>query len=461
MSEILEETETLKSINPATGDLVGEVPVADAVAVRAAVAHARAALPAWRALSVAARREYLAPAQQALLDQLEELSALVTAEMGKPLADARGEVSYTASSLPGMLDELEAALAPEVIEDERVRSEVHYEPHGVCAVITPWNFPLLMPHTAVIPALMAGNAVILKPSEESPLVAAAYVEALAKGLPEGVLQVVQGGDATGQALVAADVNLIAFTGSRETGKAILRAASEGLKRVILELGGKDPLVVLEDADVEQAAGFAVRNGFRNAGQVCVSTERIFVHEAIAGDFEAALAEKVAALKVGPGTEPEVTVGPMVNARQKAHVVAQVEAALASGARLVAGGEPREGNYVQPTVLADVDPHASIMRDETFGPVVCVGTFATDAEAIELANDTPFGLGAAVFGAQEHAAYVARQVEAGMVGVNRGCGGAEGSPWVGAKESGYGFHSGVAGHRQFAIPRVVSAAKPHD
>jgi len=451
--------EMLKSINPATGELVGEVPVADAAAVRAAVARAREALPAWRALSAAARREYLAPAQQVLQDQLDELSALLTAEMGKPLSDARGEIAYAASSLPGTLDELEAALAPETLENERVRSEVHYEPHGVCAVITPWNFPLLMPHSMVVPALMAGNPVVLKPSEESPLIAAAYAEALGKALPPGVLQVVQGADQTGKALVAADVNLIAFTGSRETGKAILREASAGLKRVILELGGKDPLVVLEDADVEQAAGFAARNGFKNAGQVCVSTERIFVHEAIAPAFESALAEKVQALQVGPGTEAGVSVGPMVNARQKAHVVAQVDAAVSAGARVVAGGQPLDGNYVQPTVLADVPPHASIMRDETFGPVVCVGRFADDAEAIHLANDTPFGLGAAVFGDPEHAEFVGRQIEAGMVGINRGCGGAEGSPWVGAKESGYGFHSGVAGHRQFAIPRVVTVGKP--
>ncbi|MEZ6188136.1 MAG: aldehyde dehydrogenase family protein [Planctomycetota bacterium] len=450
--------ETLKSFDPATGELVGEVPVSDAAAVAAAVARARAALPAWRAKSVAARREYLAPAQQVLQAQVAELGALLTREMGKPLSDAKGEVAYAASSLPGLLDELEAALAPEAIEDARVRSEILHEPHGVCAVITPWNFPLLMPHSTVIPALMAGNPVILKPSEESPLIAQAYADALAQALPEGVLQVVHGGDETGKALVAADVNLIAFTGSREAGKAILKAASDGLKRVILELGGKDPLVVLEDADVEQAAGFAARNGFRNAGQVCVSTERIFVHEAIAPAFEGALAEKVRALKVGPGTEDGVDVGPMVNARQKAHVVGQVQAALGAGARLVVGGAERDGNYVDPTVLADVAEDAEIMREETFGPVVCVSRFETDADAIRLANDTPFGLGAAVFGAQDHAEHVARQIEAGMVGVNRGCGGAEGSPWVGAKQSGYGFHSGVAGHRQFAIPRVVTVAK---
>jgi succinate-semialdehyde dehydrogenase/glutarate-semialdehyde dehydrogenase len=229
--------------------------------------------------------------------------------------------------------------------------------------------------------------------------------------------------------------------------------------VILELGGKDPLVVLDDADLDAAAAFAVRNSFRNAGQVCVSTERIYVDARIRGDFLAKLVEKTRALKQGDPRGEGVNVGPMVNARQKAKVLAQIEQAVAAGAEVLAGGGAGEGNFVQPTILAGLDHRMEIMREETFGPVACVQAFATVDEAVRLANDTPFGLGAAVFGRDvARAGEVAARIEAGMVGINQGCGGADGCPWVGAKESGYGFHSGPEGHRQFAQVRVISRPK---
>ena len=229
--------------------------------------------------------------------------------------------------------------------------------------------------------------------------------------------------------------------------------------MILELGGKDPLVVLDDADLDLAAAFAVRNSFRNAGQVCVSTERIYVDASIREEFLRKMVERTAALRQGDPRGEGTTVGPMVNARQKAKVVAQIDAAVAAGATLLIGGEPREGNFVAPTILADVDHAMEIMREETFGPVACVQGFTTLDEAVRLANDTPFGLGAAVFGRDEARAHtVAGRIDAGMVGVNQGCGGADGCPWVGAKESGYGFHSGPEGHRQFAQVRVISRLK---
>jgi succinate-semialdehyde dehydrogenase/glutarate-semialdehyde dehydrogenase len=311
----------------------------------------------------------------------------------------------------------------------------------------------------VLPALVAGNSVLLKPSEETTLVACEYARILNEFLPPGVLTPVFGDGAQGRALVLADVNLIVFTGSRETGKRILADAGPGLKRVILELGGKDPLVVLDDADLDAAAAFAVRNSFRNAGQVCVSTERIYVDARIRGDFLAKLVEKTRALKQGDPRGEGVNVGPMVNARQKAKVLAQIEQAVAAGAEVLAGGGAGEGNFVQPTILAGLDHRMEIMREETFGPVACVQAFATVDEAVRLANDTPFGLGAAVFGRDvARAGEVAARIEAGMVGINQGCGGADGCPWVGAKESGYGFHSGPEGHRQFAQVRVISRPK---
>ena len=451
-------SEKLISFNPATGETVGEVPVTAAADVAAVVARAREALPEWRSIPAEQRAAMLAPAGARLVEQHEELGNLLTREMGKPLREGMGEVRGCGGSLGAFAESVAKAIQADELADERTSSTVYYDPLGVCAAITPWNFPIGMPHSVVIPALVAGNTVILKPSEETPLIAQAYVDALNEVLPAGVLQIIHGADQQGQALVAADVDLIAFTGSRETGKKIMEAASGGLKRVILELGGKDPMVVLRDADLDQAAQFAAMNSFRNAGQVCVSTERIYVDESIAKDFESKVAEHANAMTVGNGVDEGVQVGPMINARQRDHVLAQIEEARAQGARVVTGGEGHHDNFVMPTVLADLDPDAGIMRDETFGPVACLSSFRDEDEAVRLANDTPFGLGAVVFGDPQRAADVGRRLDAGMIGINKGCGGASGTPWVGAKESGYGYHSSDQGHRQFTQPRVVSIAK---
>ncbi len=448
----------LKSLNPATGEVVGEVPVAAPAEVEAAVASARAAQPAWRDLGARRRADLLRPAGPRLLQRAQELGRLITAEMGKPLPEAIAEVTRCGEKLDQALDEIVAALEPDIIEDADVRSTIHHDPFGVCAAITPWNFPLAMPHWTVIPALVAGNTVVLKPSEETPLVGQRYVELLNEALPAGVLQVVHGADEQGKALVRGDVDMIAFTGSREAGKHILGAASARLKRVILELGGKDPMVVLEDADLKEAAKFAVRNSFRNAGQVCVSTERIYVAQAIADRFEAEVVKLTGELKVGSGLEEGVSVGPLVNPRQRDHVLGLIEDATKRGARIAAGGRGHHGNFVMPTVLTGVTHEMEIMRRETFGPVACIARFRNVDEAVALANDTPYGLGASVFGSEPRAEAVARRLDAGMIGINKGCGGASGSPWVGAKESGYGWHSGRDGHRQFTQPRVVSSAR---
>jgi succinate-semialdehyde dehydrogenase/glutarate-semialdehyde dehydrogenase len=457
MTQVL--TEMLRSLDPATGEMVGEVPVTPPATIPALVARAREAQAAWGDRSPAARAQALGGVGQAILDAAGDLAALVTREMGKPMAEAASEVRSCGTDLPGELAEMVEALAPEILEDARTRSTVYHDPFGVCAAIAPWNFPVAMPHSMVIPALVAGNAVVLKPSEETPLSGQAYADVLNRTLPPGLLTVIHGADAQGKALVAADVDLIAFTGSRETGKHILESASKGLKRVVLELGGKDPLIVLDDADLEKAASFAVHNSFRNAGQVCVSTERIYVDESVAERFEDLVSRFTAKLKVGPGSEAGVSVGPMINARQKEHVLGQIRSALAQGARLVAGGQDHPGPFIRPTVLSDVSPEMDIMREETFGPVACIARFRSPEEAVRLANDTPFGLGAVVFGGDtERAERVARRLTAGMVGINKSCGGAGGTPWVGARESGYGFHSSRDGHRQFAQVRVVSAPK---
>ena len=451
---------TLVSRNPATGEVVGEVTRTPGASIPEVVKRSRAAQSSWGSMAFEERSRVLSEAGLRFEERAEELGRLITREMGKPLKEAIGEVRSCGAGLSEQLAEIGEALAPETVEDERVRSVIHRDPLGVCACITPWNFPMLMPHWLVLPALAAGNSVVLKPSEETPLCGQAYADVIGAELPLGVLQVVHGDDEQGKALVEADVDLVTFTGSRAAGKHILRAASDDLKRVILELGGKDPMIVLEDADLEKAARFAAQSSFRNAGQVCVSTERIFVPHAIVDRFVELLVEAAHELTVGDGLDEASRVGPMVNARQRDHVLEQVERAIAAGARVATAISPPRGNFVAPIVLTDVRDDMAIARDETFGPVACVSGVKDGDEAVERANRTRFGLGAVVFGGDlDRAGRVARRLSAGMVGINRACGGAEGTPWVGARESGYGFHRSRDGHRQFTQTRVVSRPRP--
>ena len=447
--------EHLESTNPASGEPIGRVPVTPPGTIAGIVERARKAQAAWRDLGLEGRSELLAAAGRAIGARAEKLGHLVTSEMGKPIAEAIGEVKSCAEGTVDTLREVAEAVAPEVLDDGRVRSTIYRDPFGVCACISPWNFPFAMPHWMVLPALATGNTVVLKPSEQTPLVGQAYADLLNEILPAGVLQVVHGDEVQGAALVAADIDLIAFTGSRAAGKHILAAAAGRLKRVILELGGKDPLLVLEDADLAQAAKFAARNSFRNAGQVCVSTERIYVDKKVADAFVDLLVQETGKLPVGSGLDKDTRVGPMVSAQQRDHVLRQIDRSVAMGARVAHGGTGHHGNFVMPTVLVGVRPDMPIAQDETFGPVACVTAVDGEEEAVRLANDTPYGLGAVVFAGRERAEKVARRLNAGMIGVNQSIGGAKGTPWVGARESGYGFHSGVDGHRQFCQVRVVS------
>ncbi|MEZ6244354.1 MAG: aldehyde dehydrogenase family protein [Phycisphaerales bacterium] len=448
-------TAQLDSFNPATGALVGSVPITPASEIPAIVARAREVQAAWGAMSARERADTVRPAGQALADRADELGELLTREMGKPLAEGVGECRGTGEGLSDEVDEIAKAVAPQTLEGEGVTTTLYHDPLGVCAAITPWNFPLAMPHWMTLPALVTGNAVVLKPSEQTPLIAQAYADTLNEFLPSGVLQVVHGADEQGKALVAADVDLIAFTGSKAVGQKIMAAAAGGLKRLILELGSKDPLIVLEGADLDAAAAFAARNSFRNCGQVCVSTERIYVQQSVKDAFMAKLIEQSKIYAVGDGMAEGTVIGPMISGEQKAHVERQLADALARGAKIVFGGETREGQFISPTVLDGVNHEMDIMRTETFGPVACVMGVRDADEAATLANDSEYGLGGVVFGPDAQARGVARRLNSAMVGINRGIGGAPGSPWVGAKQSGYSYHSGPMGHRQFCQVRVVS------
>lgn len=448
-------TQTLISSNPATGEAVGEVPVTPASGVPAIVARAHEAQRAWGERTAKQRAEILRPAGQRLLDRAEELGQLLTNEQGKPLADGIGEVTHCGEKLTAEVDEIAEAVAPRELTADGLVTTLKYDPLGVVAAITPWNFPMLMPQWMVLPALVGGNSVVLKPSEQTPLIAQAYADVLNEFLPSGVLQTIHGEDDQGKALVAADVNLIAFTGSKATGQKIMAAAASGLKRLILELGSKDPLIVLEGADLDAAAEFAARNSFRNCGQVCVSTERIYAQNTIADAFASKLVEHAKGYAPGDPNAEGVSMGPMVMIDQKNHVVAQIDDAIKHGATLLQGGEHMGGNFVPATVLMGVTHEMSIMHTETFGPVAAIATVKDADEAIRLANKSEYGLGAVVFGPEDIAQRVASRIDAGMIGVNRGIHGAPGSPWAGAKQSGFGYHMGPDGHRQFCQVRTIT------
>lgn len=450
---------TFPTIDPATGEVLSQVPITPDEQIVSKVEAARAAQPAWAAMGVEERCARIASAGPRILERLDEFTAQVTAEMGKPPAEARAEVKGRALGLERLIDTAKAACEVELDHSGGCESEILREPLGVVAAITPWNFPMGMPFSILMPALAMGNSVVFKPSEHVPLTGALIAEELGRDLPDGVLELVQGPGDVGARLVAADVDMIGFVGSRATGQRIMQAAGQGLKRLVLELGGKDPLVVFSDADLDAAADCAVRNSLRNAGQVCCSIERVYVADEVADVFEAKVLERAKAWKHGDGRHGDVDMGPMVSDEQRQKVHAQVRDAADKGSRLLLGGEMPTGNgyYYPATVVADLSPDAEMSTEETFGPVVSLQRFdGTDEDAIRLANDTPYGLGANVYtGDTQRGRRVALGIKSGQVGVNRYLAGSAKAPWVGARQSGFGYLGGIEGYRQFSVPKTIS------
>lgn len=454
--------DTFDDINPATAETLARIPITSRAELAGAVARARAAQPAWAAMETAPRLELLSPVSARLEEQAEDLADLVTKEMGKPRSQALEEVHGWAEHIGVELEEVALALEPESHETASNSVQLVRAPLGVVAVITPWNFPVGMPLQILVPALGMGNTVVFKPSELVPLVGAKIAELLGEGLPEGVLELVQGDGALGAELVESDINMVGFIGSRATGKKIMRAAAGELKRLVLELGGKDPLIVMPDADIEAAAECAVCYSLSNSGQVCCAVERVYVAQDIAEEFERRVIEKAREWTVGDGFDEDIRMGPMVSDAQRQKVVDQVDAALCAGARLAFRGEVPEsdGYFLPPVVLTNVGADQEITHEETFGPVVSLTRFSGDEdEAVRLANDTPYGLGANVFTADtQRGVRMARRIHAGQVGVNQYLGDAPGLPWVGARQSGFGFLGGIEGHRQFTVPKSIAQPK---
>ena len=442
---------SIQSFDPSNGELLGEVNQTSAEEVTQTIHKAKAAQKAWRKLSMNERVLTIIKAYQQLDKYEESLSQLLAREMGKDIRRATGEATGAIYMGQHYAEDAQRALNTRKLSGS---TELQYRPLGVVGVISPWNYPVMMANNLIVPALVAGNSVILKPSEETPLIAEAFFGELQKHLPEGVLTILHGDRETGEALVEGDIQMIAFTGSKATGQDIMRRAASKVKRLVMELGGKDPMIVMRDANLEQAARFAVAGSFENSGQMCTSIERIYVDDRIAEKFEQRVTEIANMYQIGPWDMPNVNIGPIINATQHGKIVEQLKDAQQKGATFLLGGIEQPDRYIRPTVITGMTPEMKLETEETFGPVVAITRYSNIDDAIERANASEYGLGAVVFGNQG-ANEVADELDAGMVGINQGQGGSGDAPWVGAKQSGLGYHGSVDGHRQFAQVKVVS------
>jgi acyl-CoA reductase-like NAD-dependent aldehyde dehydrogenase len=451
-------SERLTSYNPATGAAIGSVPIASAADVDAAVARARVAAAVWSTRSFAARAEEIGAFRRALAARADELAELLHLENGKPMVEAYTEILTSLSHLQHAAARAEHAMAPRRVSSgilANFRATISYHALGVVGVIGPWNYPLFTPMGSIAYALAAGNAVVWKPSELTPLIATKVTEIAAAtfALPD-LLQIVTGAGATGAALAKAAVDKIAFTGSAATGKRVMMAAAERLTPVLLELGGKDPMIVADDADLAKAAEACVYGALTNAGQACVSVERVYVADAVHDRFVDEVVKQVRELKVG-GDDGHL--GAMTSPAQIAIVKDHLDDAIAKGAKVVTGGpDAISGSYIQPTVLTQVTHGMKVMSDETFGPVIPIQRVASLDEAVKLANDSKYGLGSTVFGKSGRA--IADQLRAGMTSVNSvlGFAGIPSLPFGGIGDSGFGRIHGDEGIREFT--RIKSTAE---
>jgi succinate-semialdehyde dehydrogenase/glutarate-semialdehyde dehydrogenase len=428
--------------DPATDRELARVPDLDDAAVDDAIAAAARALPAWRARTAYERAALLGALAGAVRAAERDLAALMTAENGKPLAESVAEVRYAASFLEWFAGEAVRAYG-EIIPPSRdgTRIRVVREPVGVCALITPWNFPAAMLTRKLGPALAAGCTVVARPASETPLTALALAElAATAGIPNGVLNVVTGEPARIGRRLCADprIRKLSFTGSTEVGRLLAAQCAPDVKRLSLELGGNAPFVVFDDADLDRAIAGAMVAKFRNSGQSCVAANRFLVQRGIAPRFVEAFAAKVRALVVGPGDRPGVDVGPMIHARAGQGVRRRIQDAIDRGARVACGGAAGDGPWVTPTVLDGVTREMAVWREEVFGPVAPVTTFADDAEALALANDTDAGLVGFVYTRDlARSVRFAEGLAVGMVGVNEGLISTAQAPFGGIGQSGYG------------------------
>lgn len=450
------QTETFEVHNPGTGELVGLHPIHDETHVRAAVDRARVAADWWQGLGFEGRRKRLDAFRGVIARRINQLAGVINEEMGKPHSDAVLEIAL-------VLDHIAWAgkSAPKVLKSRRVPSgamaahlaaRVEYRPLGVVGVIGPWNYPVFTPMGSIVYALAAGNTIVFKPSEFTPAVGAWLVNAFGEVVPEHpVFQLITGDGATGAALCRAGVDKLAFTGSTATAKKVMASCAETLTPVVAECGGKDALLVAEDANLEAAADAAVWAGMANAGQSCIGVERVYVHESVYDRFEQIVRDKVEGLRAG--SDPAALLGPITMASQVAIINRHVQDALDRGGRVLAGAVDVEGQVVQPLVLVDVPEDSDAVREETFGPTFTLRKVKSMQEAVDLTNATNYGLAGSVF-SKRHGREIASGIRSGMVSINSVFSFAmvPSVPFGGVGESGFGRIHGADGLREFCYPR---------
>ncbi|NIE68396.1 MULTISPECIES: NADP-dependent succinate-semialdehyde dehydrogenase [Burkholderiaceae] len=459
-----EDGATLDVVNPATGALIGTVPRMGAAETRRAISTANAAWPAWRAKTAKERSVILRKWHDLMIENADDLALILTTEQGKPIAEAKGEIGYAASFLEWFAEEGKRVYGdtiPTPANDKRI--VVTKEAIGVCAAITPWNFPAAMITRKVGPALAAGCPIVLKPAEATPFSALALaVLAERAGVPAGVFSVVTGdpkaigGELTSNPIV----RKLSFTGSTPVGRLLMSQCAATVKKVSLELGGNAPFIVFDDADLDAAVAGAIASKYRNSGQTCVCTNRFYVHDAVYDAFAAKLRDAVEKLKVGLGTEAGVTQGPLINEAAVLKVESHIEDALGKGAQVLTGGKRHAlgHGFFEPTILTGVTPAMKVARDETFGPLAPLFRFSSDEEVIKMANDTEFGLAAYFYSRDIGRVWrVAEALEYGMVGINTGLISNEVAPFGGVKQSGLGREGSHYGIDDYVVIKYLCMA----
>ena len=457
---------TLKSINPHDQSLVGELEFSSPDQIKNAVSEARKAYESWKEISVDERCAYVSKLKDKLIENIEKLARLITLEMGKPLAQSLSETDSELEFISYYANNGLKFLSPEIIlQNDKEYYKATYEAHGVCACICPWNFPLSMVTSGVLPAIIAGNTVVVKPSEYTSLSQKLVVDLINDtGLPKGVVNLVIGDSNVGQTLVDSDIDLVWFTGSTKAGMDIYQKCGEKFIKALLEMGGSSPAIVLNDASVDNAVENLYWARFLNCGQVCTAVKRLFVQDGIYEKFVGKLVEKVKTAKIGNPVDNN-DIGPLVNPRQLQVLEEQVKDAIGKGSEVLTGGKRpvseilKKGNYFEPTILSNVTMDMKIMKEETFGPVLPIVKFESVEEAINMANNTEYGLSAEVYTSDlEKGEVLAKNIQSGTVAINTDNFFKPQCPFGGYKKSGMGREYGKIGMQEFAQVKVVAISR---
>ncbi len=439
--------------NPASGEVIASVAKLGAEETAGAIAAADTAMKGWAAMTAKERSNIMRAWFNLMIDNAEDLAQIMTAEQGKPLAESRGEVVYGASFIEFFAEEAKRIYG-ETIPSHKVDARIVCirQPVGVVAAITPWNFPNAMITRKAGPALAAGCTIVIKPASETPLSALALCELAERaGMPAGVINVITGksSEIGGEMTSNPTVRMLTFTGSTEIGKILMEQCASTVKKVGMELGGNAPFIVFDDADLDAAVAGAMASKYRNAGQTCVCANRILVQDGVYDAFADKLAKAVSAMKVGNGTDDGVTTGPLINKAAVEKVQEHIDDALGQGASIVAGGKALGGNFFEPTILRDVTTKMAVAREETFGPVAPLFRFTEEAEAVQMANDTEFGLACYFYTRDIGRVWrVGESLDYGIVGINEGIISTEVAPFGGVKESGIGREGSSHGMDEF-------------